>query len=417
MANANLTMGVTGIDKTGAAFNSVKMRAKATGASIRASLGGALAAAGAYLSVRSVVGAINELGTMSDVAQKTNTSVAELTKTLTALQILGINTDMNSLAKAFQMMEKNTGKSGLSGFYEVVAEIGKIPDAAERGKQAMAVFGRSGLEFMPIINAAKDGTAALEGVINAMRGVSSEAAATGDDIADGMKIVTDHVRSWWFDAIAAIAQKLTGSLPTSFRQSMAICMAYADYYVNSIGDIWDGFTRRVSGFFDVFRARGGAAGAAISATWEKLFGSGGSWGDVWKTVQDAWNAPFEETERDLEELDNRTVARAEKLAKDLEAAMNLEKNYRNAAGGSDETSPTNNPAAAGAAFGVAAAKRITNELIMGGSNAANRLAALGPQYQNEIKKIAEGVAKIAQNTKKTAENTEEGGEQLAATDL
>ena len=37
MANANLTMGVTGIDKTGAAFNSIKMRAKATGASIRAS--------------------------------------------------------------------------------------------------------------------------------------------------------------------------------------------------------------------------------------------------------------------------------------------------------------------------------------------------------------------------------------------
>ena len=334
---------------------------------------------------------------MSDVAQKTNTSVAELTKTLTALQILGINTDMNSLAKAFQMMEKNTGKSGLSGFYDVVAEIGKIPDAAERGKRAMAVFGRSGLEFMPIINAAKDGTAALEGVINAMRGVSSEVAATGDDIADGMKIVTDHVRSWWFDAIAAIAQKLTGSLPTSFRQSMAICIAYADYYVDSIGDIWAGFTRRISGYFDVFRARDGAAGAAISATWEKLFGSGGSWGDVGQAIANAWNAPFKETEEELEDLDNRAVARAEKLAKDLEAAMNLEKNYNKAVGASwIGEMPTGGAAAAGEAFGTAAAKRISNALIMGGSNQASRLAMLGPQYQNEAKKQTDILAKIYQ---------------------
>ena len=44
MANANLTMGINGVDKTAAAFNSVKARAKATGAQIRSIMGGAIAA-------------------------------------------------------------------------------------------------------------------------------------------------------------------------------------------------------------------------------------------------------------------------------------------------------------------------------------------------------------------------------------
>ena len=421
MANANLTMGVTGIDKTGAAFNSVKMRAKATGASIRAALGGALAAAGAYLSFRSIKSGIEELGRLDDIAAKTSTDVNEITKAVNGLQILGIATDINSFAKALQLMEKNTGRSGLGGFYETISAIGKIPDVAERGKAAIQAFGRSGLEFMPVINAASNGTAALEGVINAMRGVSSAAARAGDDVADGMKIASETFRSLWLDAIGGIAEKLTGHLPTSFRQSMAVIMAYVDYYARSIGDIWDGMVRRISGFFDVFRARGGALGAGISATWEKLFGSGGSWGDVWKTVQDAWNAPFEETERDLEELDNRTMARAEKLAQALEAANKLQSNYDNAAKGGRGTSAAPLAAqTAGEIIGTAAAKaaqRVTNQLMLSGSSAANRLSVLGPEYQNETKKQTDLLRKIAQNTEKTAENTDDMGEAYTATDL
>ena len=74
-------------------------------------------------------------------------------------------------------------------------------------------------------------------------------------------------------------------------------------------------------------------------------------------------------------------------------------------------------AIAGEAFGAAAAKRISNALILGGSNQANKLAILGPQYQNEQRKTNEWLAKIAKNTEKTAENTEEGGESYAPTDL
>ena len=55
--------------------------------------------------------------------------------------------------------------------------------------------------------------------------------------------------------------------------------------------------------------------------------------------------------------------------------------------------------------------------MMGGSSAANRLAVLGPEYQNEAKKQTDLLRKIAENTEKTAENTDEASEAYASTDL
>ena len=51
--------------------------------------------------------------------------------------------------------------------------------------------------------------------------------------------------------------------------------------------------------------------------------------------------------------------------------------------------------------------RISNDLIMGGSNAAMRLQLLGPTLQSESKKQTSLLEKIATNTEKTADNTEE----------
>lgn len=417
MSKSSHQIAVTGVDKTAKTFQSIQARAIATGNRIASVMGGAIAAAGAYLSFRAIKGGIEELGQLDDIAAKTGTDVNEITKAVNGLQILGIATDINSFAKALMLMEKNTGRSGLGGFYETISAIGKIPDVAERGKEAMRVFGRSGLELMPVINAANNGTAALEGVINAMSGVSSAAAKAGDDVADGMKIVSDKFRSLWLSTIGNIAKKLTGLLPTSFRQSMAIIMAYAEYYAESIGDIWDGMVRRISGAFDIFRARGGALGAGISATWEKLFGSGGSWGDVWKIIQDAYDAPFKETERDLEELDDRSMARAKKLEQALEAAYNLQKNYDAATSGGNGGKSAAPLAEEIGTTAAKAAHRVTNQLMLAGSSAANRLSVLGPEYQNETKKQTDLLRKIAQNTEKTAENTDDMGDSYTPTDL
>ena len=64
---------------------------------------------------------------------------------------------------------------------------------------------------------------------------------------------------------------------------------------------------------------------------------------------------------------------------------------------------------------MAAAKRITNELIMGGSNQASKLAMLGPQYQNEAKKQTDILAKIYQKMDNIPQELK--GPELAATNL
>ena len=81
---------------------------------------------------------------------------------------------------------------------------------------------------------------------------------------------------------------------------------------------------------------------------------------------------------------------------------------------------TDNNAPLAEEIGTTAAKaahRVTNQLMMGGSSAANRLAILGPEYQNEAKKQTDLLRKIAENTEKTAENTDEASEGYASTDL
>ena len=127
------------MDKTGAAFGSVRNRAAATGAQIRSMLGGALAAAGAYLGLRSIKGGIDELGHLSDIAQKTNTNVKDLTQTAAALNVLGIqNMGVDQIGKAFDYMAKSTGRTGMAGFYQTIEELGKIPDVARRSQEALS---------------------------------------------------------------------------------------------------------------------------------------------------------------------------------------------------------------------------------------------------------------------------------------
>ena len=231
MSHSTHQLAMKGVDQTASAFASIQARAALTGAQIRRVVGGAISAASAYLSVRAVGSAIQELGELSDIAQKTSTSVDELTRATTAMGVLGINMDANSLAKAFQMMEKNTGRSGLQGFYDTIGELGKIPNTADRAAAAMQVFGRSGMEFMPLINAAKDSTRALEDVINAMPGIPDAAAKACDKAKDAMTIGANGIKRIWFRVIGWIASRFDSDL----RVGAASAVAYLEYWVFKAG--------------------------------------------------------------------------------------------------------------------------------------------------------------------------------------
>ena len=125
MSKSTHQIAVKATDQTAGAFSSIRARASAASSKLRSMLGGALAAAGAYMGLRSIVSGINELGKLSDIAQKSSVSVDDLTKSATALSVLGIqNMGVEQMAKAFTMMEKNTGRTGMEGFYQTIDELG-----------------------------------------------------------------------------------------------------------------------------------------------------------------------------------------------------------------------------------------------------------------------------------------------------
>ena len=383
-------MGVTGIDKTGAAFNSVKMRARATGASIRAALGGALAAAGAYLSLRSIGGAIGQLGQLSDLAMKAGASVEFLTKATTAFQVAGLNVSAESLVKAMQYMQKNTGKQGEGGFFELTKQIAAIPDAAQRAQAAVQVFGRSGLELLPLVNNGQAAIEKFQKLQSIMPGVSTAAANAGDAANDALTIFGKGAQAIMLKAVGKICALWGDEFPGGVRAGA----------LNAINAV-EWFCKKA---YALATKWGAKIGNAFNAIWNWA-ANGYTWEQAWSEFGEVNEILNNQMDSQLKAIDK---ARDDYKKTLSEMSVDDLANPFGKAGGA---------AAAGESFGAAAAKRISNALIAGGSNQANKLAILGPQYQNETKKQTSLLEKIAKNTEKTAENTEEGGDNLAATDL
>jgi hypothetical protein len=413
MSTSTHNIAIRGKDQTATAFQSIQARALAAGNRISKVMGGALAAAGAYLSVRAIKGGIDELSHLSDIAMKANTTSGELMQLSQALGVLGIQgANVDSLARSFSLMEKNTGRSGLAGFYETIGEIGKIEDVSKRGQEAVKAFGRSGLDFMPLINAAENGTAALQGVVGAFGTISEASANAADDIADGVSELTGTFKTLWLEALGTVAQWVSGDFGGSFRQSMMALSAWISYWAKNVGDILLKPFLAFQKFFTSFYSALGALGGSI---YEGLFGSGGTWGDVWDNVSNAYMDEWRELGIEYDNIDERMQKRADELAARLEAARNFQANYEGAA----KNTGARNAASPEAATQAAAerAVRISNGLIEGGSNASRRLSLLGPDYQNEQKKQTDLLKKIAENTQQTADNTEGGDSLYQETDL
>lgn len=405
MSKSTHQMAVKAVDQTAGAFASVQARAAAASAKLRSMLGGAMAAAGAYFGFRSIAGAINELGTLSDIAQKSSVSVDDLTKSATALSVLGIqNMGPEQLAKAFQMMEKNTGRTGMEGFYQTIGEIGKIPDLSERAQAAMAVFGHSGMEFMPLINAADTSTNALKDVIDVMPGIPQSAANAGDDAADAMNIMSQNVKSVWQQGIAAIVgwfgRNYEGGIRSAALNASNSMILYAKIAVQTAMQYY----RKFTGFFENV---GGWVGTFVGT---KM--AGGSWGDAFKAANEDWRetakaqeiveSQIEEKERERRErwgrdFEDRRVKIA-KFGKQYQNAVRTSRDRRLLEGGGDLLG------------GGGKVKKLTTELILGGSAKSINLAMMGPQMNNELKKQTNILERIRVNTQKTEENTRDAAE-------
>ena len=379
-------------DQTSAAFGSIKSRAAATGAQIRSMLGGALAAAGAYLGFRAVKGGIDELGHLSDIAQKTSTSVGELTQTAAAMGALGIqNMGVDQLAKSFDYMAKTTGRSGMAGFYQTIAELGKIDDVAQRGQEAMKIFGRSGMEFMPLINAADTSVEALQTVVK----VPQSAADAGDAMSDAMGFAANQVKSIWLQGLGAICGWFDNEYAGGVREASLTAGNYMEYYAKTAAAKCIMWYRKVQEYLKRF---GDAIGTFVGV---KM--AGGSWGEAWDMAGDAYKQAALEYEDVAKDLEKQEKERTERFKREFEdraiAIKKFQGSYDSAAISIKKRQEKTNGELEGLAL---KAPQVRNELILGG-NEANRVALLGPQLQNETKKQTGILDRIAENTKNTAD--------------
>lgn len=386
-------------DQTASAFNSIKNRAGATGQQINSMLRGALTAAAGYLSFRALKGGVDELGRLTDVAMKAGVSVDELTKAATAMNTLGIqgmNTD--TIAQAFKYMEKTTGRQGMRGFYETLHEIGKIPDASKRAEEAMRIFSRAGLNFMPLINAAENGTAALENLIGAMPGVSQAAADAGDSVADSLGLIWTQMRFDSLNALGTILQYASNDFSTGMVETSAMTARNIGYYFQLV-------CLKIAKWFEDM-VRGIRVGFAYSIEWLKGYWDAEGWGG---------NAVEEATRRAAyyAEQYEKTLGEGlfEGMIKDIEFKIEngrrivegLTDNINRAAKGEhskneklDDKTKTSS-----------AAKTISNKLMTAGSAEVLKLQMLGPRTEAEQKKQTKLLEKIEKNTADAADSGEE----------
>lgn len=430
MSSSTHQIKVKANDQTAGAFASIQKRAQAAGINIRKMLGSAIAGASAYLGMRQIVSGVDELGRLSDTAMRASTSVDELTSASTAMGILGLKVDIDQLTDAFMRMAKNTGRTGLGGFYETISEIGKIEDVSKRSEAAMKVFGRAGLEFMPLINAANDGTTALQNVIDAMPKVSQAAANAGDKLSDAKTIGVAGFKSLWFEAIRSVANNIDSQFTGGIRKAALDGVAWFGYYAKAgwtnLVTFFSAISLAIQGlisqnkslaesFLDISK---GAAATLGGKTWSgvRQFAnwSGISefiFGHKLSTKSKYTDAFSNAIERTLDPIDfdaigsllNANEQTLAALRKELESQLS-----RNKAGAEsiDKAVKSTDQRQAEDAAAAATSKQpnIRNALVLGGSNSALRLSVLSPQTQ-ELKKQTDILKKIEQNTKQTSSNT------------
>ena len=420
MSKSTHQIAVKATDQTAGAFASIQTRAAAASAKLRSMLGGAMAAAGAYFGFRSIVNSLNELGKLSDIAQKSSVSVDDLTKSATALNVLGIqNMGVEQMAKAFQMMEKNTGRSGMEGFYQTIGELGKIPDLSERAQAAMAVFGRSGMEFMPLINAADKGTESLQRVIEAMPGIPQAAAEAGDKMNDAKEIGVQGFKKLWLEAIGSVSRNLDTQFKGGAREAALTGVAYLEYFVKTawshikefcskaallFSGLGDDLSSVFTNLFDYYKTFFGAVGNWISdvvnVSWDDIKANG-VFGKANKNFSRSMEKASEKLLRNVDFDAIATLMLDGDKAKDKASVIEQAIENSVESSGSRGDRGGNSGDLLGGKM-----KKLTNELILGGSHRSLQLAMMGPQLNNELKKANGYLAKIAKNTEDTADNTE-----------
>lgn len=413
--NTQITLRVAAVDATARVFKDVQASASSTLKSIArwaATLGGA------YLSVKGVYNAVKELGKLSDVAQAAGASVNELTQLSRALDVIGIKgSGVDELAAAFQRMVKTTGETGAEGFYKIIEQISQLPTQQERATEAMRVFGRTGLQFLPLVNrAAEHGIESIKGVAEGMPGISDAAAQAGDSAADALNVAGGEIKKIWYDVVGKVVGWLDSKFAGGLRAAVLKGAAYFEYFVHrtwrtltawkdyiaqiwrSMGGTWQHLVQRWGDYMlEYFKAIGGWIRDVFLVSWDDIekygiFGKANAnfTAAMEKAAEDLWEdvdlTPPQLKFKDLDETLEKSLGKAEEIAK--LAGLSNGKNVggepvQRAAGEQRRTNP---------------------EAILGGSYKAMTYAmragyaSVGDKIVAGLKRVGDLVEKVAKNT-------------------
>ena len=134
---------------------------------------------------------------------------------------------------------------------------------------------------------------------------------------------------------------------------------------------------------------------------------GGSWTEAFQNAENAWQQALKEYDDVSKELEEKEQERTERFKRNFEERAIAIQKFQGAYEKAAVTLDRRKERDAAQGLEVSRQTRISNDLILGGSNAATRLQILGPTLQSETKKQTAILERIAANTEKTADNTEE----------
>lgn len=440
MNATRLTLNVKGVNKTGKVFKEIALSAGHVAKDVALIGGAAIAGATAAFAL-----AAKSLGRLSDVAMQSGTSAEEITKLSTALNVLGIKSQTpEQLATAFQKMAKSIGETGMGGFKRTIQSIAELATVEERSSAAMAVFGRSGLDFMPLIEAAaRNGIDSLNAVIDAMPGISDSAANAGDAVADAMVLMTSGAKSLWMNAVGEVCKLLDSQFAGGVREAAMKGNAYMEYFVKvtmryvttwftswsqATGGIREGFRVALNNMLKLGGEFVKAFFESVASPLRKVFELvADSWVNLWiritegeaaavehsKLVWQAWNKPISElaaepwekladTVRGMQWFPDGTEIKLDDLRVNLEKQL-AEAGKAAAAVGSAAVGFAATDAATDTADKIdTAVRKARNELLLGGSYKAATMSINSEYGKGEKDKVVKSVDRVRSFVEKIA---------------
>ena len=251
------------------------------------------------------------------------------------------------------------------------------------------------------INAADESVDALRTVVAALPKVPQAAADVGDAMSDAMGFAANQVKSIWLQGLAAICGWFDNEYTGGVREASLKAGNYMEYYaklaVTKCLTYYGKLQEYLKRYGDYF-------GALIGA---KM--GGGSWSEAFDMAGKAYDSALRAYDDVAKELEGKEAERTERFKRNFEERRIAIEKFQGAYDKAAVSIERRGELDAAREMEVGRQTRISNDLVLGGSNAATRLQILGPTLQSETKKQTAILEKIAANTEKVADNTEDSG--------